>query len=46
MFMAIYLGERTLPAELKPGLVAKTLPALNVLFQLLMAGLVIYFVAL
>ncbi len=45
-FMAIYLGERTLPAELKPGLVAKTFLRLTFLFQLLMAGLVIYFVAL
>ena len=45
-FMAIYLGERTLPAELKPGLVAKTFLRLTFLFQLLMAGLVVYFVAL
>ena len=45
-FMAIYLGERTLPAELKPGLVAKTFLRLTFFFQLLMAGLVVYFVAL
>ncbi|MGA1103112.1 MAG: Nramp family divalent metal transporter [Pseudomonadales bacterium] len=42
--MAIYLGEKTLPSPLKPGVLAKWFLRVTFLFQVVMAGMVLYFV--